>query len=83
MRRDLNACSQFPVQRCSAIRIGHFQPMYKSMEHAGTKEIVPYKLYVPPLQAAYLEVLLYKKNINLPRYYGLCPRKFHGDALLM
>ena len=30
--------------------------MYKSMKHAGTKEIVPYKLYVPPLEAAYLEV---------------------------
>ena len=33
--------------------------MYKSMKHAGTKEIVPYKLYVPPLEAAYLEVILY------------------------
>ena len=33
------------------------------MEHAGTKEIVPYKLYVPPLEGAYLEVLHVLKSI--------------------
>ena len=29
------------------------------MEHVGTKEIVPYQLYVPPLEGSLLEVLLY------------------------
>ena len=29
------------------------------MEHVGTKEIVPYPLYVPPLEGSLLEVLLY------------------------
>ena len=31
----------------------------KSMEHVGTKEIVPYQLYVPLLEGSLLEVLLY------------------------
>ena len=29
------------------------------MEHVGTKEIVPYPQYVPPLEGYLLEVLLY------------------------
>ena len=29
------------------------------MLHIGTKEIVPYQLYVPPLEGSLLEVLLY------------------------
>ena len=31
----------------------------KSKEHVGTQEIVPYQLYVPPLECSLLEVLLY------------------------
>ena len=36
----------------------------KSMEHVGTKEIVPYPLYVPPLEGSLLEVLLYAPNAD-------------------
>ena len=36
----------------------------KSMEHVGTKQIVPYQQYVPLLEGFLLEVLLYQINMH-------------------
>ena len=44
----------FLIKKCSVTGI-----FDKSMEHVGTKEIVPYPLYVPQLKGSPLEVLLY------------------------
>ena len=44
----------FLIKNCSVTGI-----FDKSMEHVGTKEIVPYQLYVPPLEGSLIEVLLY------------------------
>ena len=43
----------FLIKNCSVTGI-----FDKSMEHVGTKEIVPYPLYVPLLEGSLLEVLL-------------------------
>ena len=50
----------FLIKNCSVTRIFN-----KSMEHVGTKKIVPYQLYVPPLEGSLLEVLLYYEANNV------------------
>ena len=42
------------------------------MEHVGTKKIVPYQLYVPPLECSLLEVLLYNKHIHTHEAEAIC-----------
>ena len=52
----------FLIKNCSVTGI-----FDKSMEHVGTKEIVPYQQYVPLLKGSVLEVLLYE-YISSDRY---------------
>ena len=47
----------------------------KSMEHVGTKEIVPYQLYVPPLECSLLEVLLYSLSAFIVDLAALVTRQ--------